>query len=161
MTDVGWEELVRLSIEKGKTISTAESCTGGYISHLITSNPGSSGCFLGGVVAYSNELKVGMLGVKEETLDEFGAVSRETASEMSVGIQERTGSDVGLSVTGIAGPDGGTEEKPVGTVFMSVHLRDGRTVTEGFLLEGLTRARFKEEVSERALGMLLGTFLLK
>ncbi|MGA1820338.1 MAG: CinA family protein [Thermoplasmatota archaeon] len=160
MNHEGWEKLVRLSIEKKITISTAESCTGGYISHLITSNPGSSGCFLGGVVAYSNELKVDLLGVKEETLEGSGAVSRETASEMSAGIQERTGSDIGLSVTGIAGPSGGTEEKPVGTVFISVHLRDGRTVTEGFLLQGLTRTEFKDEVSERALGMLLGSFLL-
>jgi len=160
MTEEGWEELIGLSIQKRKMISTAESCTGGYISHLITNVPGSSGCFLGGVVAYSNELKVDLLGVKQETLDKFGAVSRETAGEMSTGIQERTGSDIGLSVTGIAGPTGGTEEKPVGTVFISVHLREGRTVTEGFFLEGLTRSQFKEEVSERALGMLLGSFLM-
>ncbi|MGA1793885.1 MAG: CinA family protein [Thermoplasmatota archaeon] len=160
MNEDGWEELVRSSIEKRKTISTAESCTGGYIANLITNTPGSSGCFLGGVVAYSNDLKSDILGVKEETLETFGSVSRETAAEMSRGIQERTGSDIGLSVTGIAGPSGGTEEKPVGTVFISVHLRDGRTVTEGFLLEGLTRSEFKEEVSERALGMLLGSFLM-
>ena len=157
MTDEGWESLVAISIDKGITISTAESCTGGYISNLITNIPGASECFLGGVVAYSNELKISLLGVKEQTLREHGAVSRETALEMSTGIRSMTGSTIGISVTGIAGPSGGTEDKPVGTVFLSVSLEDEKSVTEGFLLEGLTRSRFKEEVAERALGMLLGS----
>jgi nicotinamide-nucleotide amidase len=156
MTHGGWAELIKLSKEKGITISTAESCTGGYISDIMTDIPGASEVFVGGVVAYSNEFKVSTLWVKEETLVDHGAVSRETAEEMSRGIRDRTGSDIGLSVTGIAGPAGGTEEKPVGTVYISVQLKDGRNITEGFLLKDLSRREFKKEVSERALGMLLG-----
>lgn len=156
MTHEGWVELVRSYIENGITISTAESCTGGYISSLITDVPGASECFLGGIVAYSNEVKISTLWVNEETLLEHGSVSKATANEMSRGIRDRTGSDIGLAVTGIAGPTGGTEEKPVGTVFISVQMKDGKNITEGFFLEGLTRVEFKEEVAERALGMLLG-----
>lgn len=159
MNKKGWEEVVRISLEKGITIAIAESCTGGFISNMITAVPGSSRCYLGGVVAYSNRLKVDLLGVSSDTLQRYGAVSRETASEMSRGISERTGADLGISVTGIAGPSGGTKEKPEGTVFISVHLKDGRSVTEGFLLEGLSRSRFKEEVAERVLGMLIGSLL--
>ena len=156
MTHEGWVGLIKKSREKRITISIAESCTGGFISNIITDVPGASEVFLGGVVAYSNDLKISTLWVNERTLLDHGAVSRETAEEMSRGIRDRTGSDIGLSVTGIAGPDGGTEEKPVGTVFISVQIKDGRNVTEGFLLEGLSRGEFKEEVAERALGMLLG-----
>ncbi len=151
-----WKDLIGTSRKKGITISTAESCTGGYISNLITNIPGASDVYIGGVVAYSNELKIALIGVKEETLVRHGAVSRETALEMSRGVRSRTGSDIGLSVTGIAGPDGGSEEKPVGTVFISIFMRDGREVTEGFLLEGLDRVTFKKEVAARALGMLSG-----
>ena len=156
MTLEGWIELIKGSIAKGITISTAESCTGGYISNIITNIPGASEVFKGGVVAYSNELKISTLWVNERTLVDHGAVSRETASEMSRGIRDRTGSDIGIAVTGVAGPGGGTEEKPVGTVYISVQMKDGKNITEGFLLEGLTRTEFKEEVAERALGMLLG-----
>ncbi|MBN1389414.1 MAG: CinA family protein [Candidatus Thermoplasmatota archaeon] len=154
-----WEKVVGLSIEKGITIAIAESCTGGYISHMLTEVPGSSSCYLGGVVAYSDRLKMDLLGVSKRTLQEHGAVSREIASEMSRGIIERTGAEIGLSVTGIAGPSGGTNEKPQGTVFISAHMKDGRSVTEGFLLEGLSRTEFKEEVAERVIGMLLGSLL--
>lgn len=156
MTHEGWVDLIKGSIKKGITISTAESCTGGYISNIITDIPTASECFLGGVIAYSNDIKINTLWVDERTLEEFGAVSKETAHQMSRGIRDRTGSDIGLSVTGIAGPSGGTKEKPVGTVYISVHMKDGKNITEGFLLEGLSRKEFKEEVSERALGMLLG-----
>ncbi len=106
--------------KKGLTLSVAESCTGGYISHLFTQHPGSSKVFLGGGVTYSNELKQTILGVKKETLDEFGAVSEETAREMVAGALLNFKSDYAISVTGIAGPDGGTPEKPVGTVFIAV-----------------------------------------
>lgn len=156
MTPEGWRILVKTCIEKGITISTAESCTGGHISNIITDIPGASDVFLGGVVAYSNEIKISTLWVDEGTLLEHGAVSRETAEEMSRGIRDRTGSDIGLSVTGIAGPTGGTKEKPVGTVYISIQMKDGNNITEGFLLEDLSRREFKEEVSERVLGMLLG-----
>ncbi|MDP9078722.1 MAG: competence/damage-inducible protein A [Bacteroidota bacterium] len=105
---------------KGLTLSVAESCTGGYISHLITQHAGSSKVFFGGAISYSYELKESILGVKEETLTKFGAVSEETATEMVEGALKNFKSDFALAVTGIAGPDGGTPEKPVGTVWIAV-----------------------------------------
>jgi len=98
----------------------AESCTGGLISHRITRIAGSSAYYYGGAVTYSNEAKVKFLGVKPATLEKYGAVSEQTALEMSAGIKEKTGASVGLSVTGIAGPSGGSPEKPVGTVWLSI-----------------------------------------
>lgn len=104
----------------GLTLSVAESCTGGYISHIITQHPGSSKVFLGGGVTYSNELKQSLLGVKAETLEQYGAVSGETVTEMVEGAISHFKSGYAIAVTGIAGPDGGTEEKPVGTVWIGV-----------------------------------------
>jgi competence/damage-inducible protein CinA-like protein len=119
--DVSLEEMVgEMLLKKKLTLSLAESCTGGYISHRITRIGGSSAYYHGGAVAYSNEAKVCFLGVDSTTLQKFGAVSRETALAMSRGIKERTGASIGLSVTGIAGPSGGTPEKPVGTVWISI-----------------------------------------
>ncbi len=106
--------------EKEETISTAESCTGGYISHLITTIPGSSDYFMGGVVAYHNEIKTSQLEVSGDTLLNFGAVSEETVREMAVGCRKRFHTHYALSTSGIAGPAGGTPEKPVGTVWMAV-----------------------------------------
>jgi PncC family amidohydrolase len=115
------EEVVgELLLARHLTLALAESCTGGYISHRITRVAGSSAYYYGGAVTYSNEAKVLFLGVKTETLERHGAVSRETALEMSKGIRERTGASIGLSVTGIAGPSGGSAEKPVGTVWISI-----------------------------------------
>jgi nicotinamide-nucleotide amidase len=115
------EEIVgRLLLAKRQTLAVAESCTGGYISHRITRVAGSSAYHYGGAVTYSNDAKIRFLGVRPETLESHGAVSRETALEMSRGIRERTGAGIGLSVTGIAGPLGGSPEKPVGTVWISV-----------------------------------------
>lgn len=119
--DVTLEEVVgNLLSAKGETLSLAESCTGGLISHRITRIAGSSAYYYGGVVSYSNEAKMAFLGVKSATLEQFGAVSRETALEMSRGVRERTGANYGLGVTGIAGPAGGSVEKPVGTVWISL-----------------------------------------
>ena len=106
--------------EKGLTLSIAESCTGGYISHLFTQHPGSSKVFLGGGVTYSNKLKEHILGVKHQTLEQFGAVSEQTAKEMVEGALLNFKSDFAISVTGVAGPDGGTVDKPVGTVWVAV-----------------------------------------
>ena len=115
------EEVIgSLLMEKQQTLALAESCTGGYISHRVTRVAGSSAYYYGGAVTYSNEAKIRFLDVRPETLEEHGAVSRETALEMSAGIKQRTGADVGLSVTGVAGPGGGTSEKPVGTVWVSI-----------------------------------------
>lgn len=103
----------------GKTLALAESCTGGYISHLVTSIPGSSNYFQGSVVPYHNEFKENILGVKTETLKSYGAVSEETVREMADGVRKIFGADFGLASSGIAGPDGGSPEKPVGTVWIS------------------------------------------
>ena len=102
------------------SLATAESCTGGYIAHLITSVAGSSDYYKGSVVAYSNEIKKGQLGVKESTLEEYGAVSEETVREMLAGVCNKFQTDLGIAVSGIAGPGGGSEEKPVGTVCVAV-----------------------------------------
>jgi nicotinamide-nucleotide amidase len=123
--DATLEEIVgRLLVEKSQTLALAESCTGGYISHRVTRVAGSSVYYYGGAVTYSNEAKMRFLGVRAETLENHGAVSRETALEMSAGIKARTGASVGLSVTGIAGPGGGTPDKPVGTVWVSIAQSD-------------------------------------
>jgi len=108
------------------TLSIAESCTGGYISHQLTQHPGSSKVFLGGAVTYSNALKMNILGVSEETLKNFGAVSEETVKEMAEGARLAFHSDYSIAVSGIAGPDGGTEDKPVGTIWIAV---TGKTKT--------------------------------
>jgi competence/damage-inducible protein CinA-like protein len=119
--DLTLEEVVgQLLTQKGQTLALTESCTGGLISHRITRIPGSSAYYYGGAVTYSNEAKTQFLGVNPTTLAVHGAVSRETAMEMSQGIRERTGASIGLSVTGIAGPSGGSKEKPVGTVWISI-----------------------------------------
>ncbi|MDB5062512.1 MAG: damage-inducible protein CinA [Mucilaginibacter sp.] len=119
--DIQLEKVVlNYMAEKGLTLTTAESCTGGYISHLITQHAGSSQVFLGGAVSYSYELKENILGVKNETLWQHGAVSQETVKEMVEGALFNFKSDYAVAVTGIAGPGGGTEDKPVGTVWIAV-----------------------------------------
>ena len=118
-----------LLMERGLTISAAESCTGGMFGAAMTDVPGISAVFDRSLVTYSNEAKMQELGVSAETLEKFGAVSEETAREMAEGVRRVSGSDIGVSVTGIAGPDGGTEEKPVGTVWYGLAM-DGRTVAK-------------------------------
>ena len=124
------QALVSLSIEKNITFGTAESCTGGLISAYVTDIPGASAVFFGGVVSYDNSIKAGVLGVQNETLSAHGAVSEETAGEMSLGARRLLGVDFAVSVTGIAGPGGGTDAKPVGLVYISVASPDGCIVTK-------------------------------
>ena len=113
------EEIVGiLLVERGETLSVAESCTGGLVGQRITAVPGSSRYFMEGAITYSNEAKMRSLGVPASVLDQHGAVSAECAEAMAVGLRQRAGTDHAISVTGIAGPDGGTDEKPVGTVFI-------------------------------------------
>lgn len=113
--------------EKNLTVATAESCTGGWVSKQITGVEGSSEIFGCGVCAYANEIKMKVLGVKKETLEKFGAVSKQTAGEMAAGVRKISGADIGVSVTGIAGPGGGTEQKPVGLVYVGI---DSKGLTE-------------------------------
>ena len=110
----------RILVATSKTLSVAESCTGGNIAHMITSNPGSSAYFKGGVIAYSNEIKIKLLDVPSEMIEKHGAVSQQVAEGMAIGAQKALNADYSISTTGIAGPDGGTAEKPVGTVWIAV-----------------------------------------
>ena len=122
--------------ERGWKVALAESCTGGMIASMLTDVPGSSDYFLGAVVSYANEAKEGFLGVDPETIRRFGAVSAETARAMASGALDRFGADVAVSVTGIAGPDGGSPEKPVGTVHFGLAAREGKTVLKRRLFGG-------------------------
>jgi PncC family amidohydrolase len=114
-----------IAIERGLTVATAESCTGGLVGHCITENPGSSGFYLGGVVSYADEVKVQQLGVSADLLERRGAVSADVAAALAVGVRERLGSDLGVSVTGVAGPGGGTKTKPVGLTYVAAASRHG------------------------------------
>lgn len=110
----------RLLQERGLSLGTAESCTGGYLAHLITSVSGASNYYKGSIIAYANEVKVKQLGVSPETLDIYGAVSEETVKEMVTGLLDKLGTDIAIAVSGIAGPGGGTPEKPVGTIWLAI-----------------------------------------
>ena len=123
-TDKLEEVVANLLIDNNKTIATAESCTAGLLSAKLTDVAGSSKYFNGGVVCYSNELKSDLVGVKQQTLDRYGAVSEETAHELAINIAKKLNSDIGVSITGIAGPDGGTEKKPVGLVFVGISYKN-------------------------------------
>jgi len=114
------ESVVNKLIAAGLTIGLAESCTGGLLAAALTDIPGSSACFGLGVVSYSNQAKNRLLGVPQEMLDRYGAVSRETALAMARGIRDLAGADIGLAVSGIAGPGGGSREKPVGLVYIAI-----------------------------------------
>ena len=116
--------LLRQLKEQGRTLATAESCTGGGIGHMLTAIPGSSAVYLGGVISYTNGVKAGLLYVPQELLDTVGAVSPETAEAMAAGVRTAIGADVGISVTGLAGPDSDGSGKPVGLVYVAAG--DGR-----------------------------------
>lgn len=149
------EEVVgQLLQQKNLTLALAESCTGGLISHRITRVAGSSAYFLGGAVTYSNGEKVRALGVKTATLERVGAVSRETALEMSDGIRQRTGADIGLSVTGVAGPAGGSPDKPVGTVWASLCQEDFHEARLLNLMVLTDRERIVQGTAQAALNWL-------
>ena len=137
----------------GKTIAVAESCTGGLIAHRLTNVPGVSACFLGGIVAYSNETKAGLLGVNWAAIDAYGAVSEPVALEMAVGVRERFGADVGVAVTGIAGPGGATPGKPVGLVYVAVSSGTETTVRRHDFAG--PRGAVKAQTADEALSMVL------
>ena len=121
--------IITLASEKGLTIATAESCTGGLIGAAITAIPGSSAVFKGGIIAYDNAVKTKLLGVSPSVLGKYGAVSQKTAERMAAGVRERIGVDIAISVTGIAGPGGGTQDKPIGTVWIGLATKDGVSAT--------------------------------
>ena len=148
------DELVHKTlIDKGKTLATAESCTGGNIARLLTAQAGASAYFRGGVVAYSNEVKESALGVKHETLVAHGAVSEETVREMVEGVRERLGADYAIATTGIAGPTGGTPEKPVGTVWVAVCSKE-KTITQ-LMHYGDRRQQTIDRTTNQAFSMLI------
>jgi nicotinamide-nucleotide amidase len=120
----------------GHRIAVAESCTGGMLAARLTDRPGSSAYFVGGLVVYSNETKLSLAGVEPELIERFGAVSEQVAAALAQGAIERMDADIGVGVTGIAGPDGGTEEKPVGTVCFSVKLGGGQEIARTVRLPG-------------------------
>lgn len=140
-------------LERGLKLATAESCTGGLVSHRITNVAGSSAYFPGGVIAYSYEAKAALLGVSWETLNSHGAVSRETVLEMARGARKLFEADIAVSVSGIAGPGGGTPEKPVGTTWLGLSTQNGEWARH-FLWDG-DREENKHQSSEAALQFVI------
>ena len=152
--DIPFEKaILNLMKDRGLTLSTAESCTGGYIAHLITQHPGCSSVFWGGAVAYAYSLKESILGVKENTLTQYGAVSEETVKEMAEGAIKHFKTDYAIAVSGIAGPDGGTDDKPVGTVWIAISNKN-KTVAKVFTFSN-KRIQNIERSAASALTMLL------
>ena len=137
------------------TISTAESCTGGMVAAKLISYPGISSSFLEGAVTYSNEAKMKRLGVRKETLDAYGAVSEETAREMAEGIAKASSSNTSIATTGIAGPGGGTDEKPVGLVYFGIYI-NGKVITKKYVFNG-----DRQGVRERATRTILNDLRLE
>ena len=153
------EEVIgKLLKSQKKTLATAESCSGGLLSHRITNIPGSSDYYLEGAVVYSNDAKIRQLRIPEEKIVRFGAVSQQVAASMATGIVQKSGADFGLSVTGIAGPGGGTHDKPVGLVFIGLAWRNGVSVTKNIFLGRRDVVKFQS--SQKALDMLR-RFLLR
>ncbi len=138
---------------KGKTVATAESCTGGYIAHLITSVAGSSEYYKGGVVAYTNEIKANVLGVNVADIEQYGAVSEPVVRQMAEGVKRLTGADCAIATSGVAGPGGGTEDKPVGTVWIGIATPE-RTIARKFVFS-FTRERNIAKAAVKAMELLM------
>lgn len=149
------QKIQELCVRKGLTIAVAESCTGGLIGASLTALSGSSRYFLGGVIAYSNGLKSQMLNVPDTLLESEGAVSEAVAEAMAKGVAVVTGADCGISVTGVAGPTGGTAEKPVGTVWIAISA-PADTVSRRYIFNG-DRSAVRGQAVEAALGLFLET----
>ena len=147
------EEVVKELAARGLTVATAESCTGGMLSQRITAVPGASEVFAYGACTYANDIKEKMLGVRHETLEAYGAVSPETAAEMARGVREAAGADLGVGVTGIAGPGGGTPEKPVGLVYLAACNAD-TVYVQKLVITGRTREVVRLSSTQHALEMV-------
>lgn len=141
------EQIVKKLQEKGYTITTAESCTGGLLAGRILNVSGASEVYMEGYITYANEAKERILGVKHETLETYGAVSKETAEEMAIGAARAAKADVALSTTGIAGPGGGTVEKPVGLIYISCFL-NGEVQVRELRLHGTREENRQDTVAE-------------
>jgi PncC family amidohydrolase len=153
MDDQSLEFLIgQILTQRGLTLATAESCTGGLVSHRITNVAGSSLYFLGGIVAYANNTKMSQLGVRRETLEQFGAVSKETVLEMARGVRHALKADIGIAVSGIAGPGGGTAEKPVGFTWIGLGVH-GADRARQYTWPG-DRQAVKEQSAQAVLQML-------
>lgn len=146
------EEVGKLLRSKGLTISVAESCTGGRLGDMLTDVPGSSDYFLGGIISYGNDAKVRLLGVDSVTLNAKGAVSEEVAIQMAAGARTKLGADIGIGITGIAGPAGGTPAKPVGLVYVAVNFR-GSSECSRNVFRG-SRSSIKDQSARKAMEML-------
>ncbi len=146
------KEIRETAKKKNLKMATAESCTGGSLANEITNVPEASSYYLGGVVAYSNDIKMKVLGVKKETLEKYGAVSKECAEEMVRGLVKNFGAQIGIATTGIAGPSGGTKEKPVGLVYIAYYIF-GEVDVEGKKFKG-SRKEIKRKVVEHALEVM-------
>lgn len=151
------QTVVKLLLKKKKTLAVAESCTGGTVAGRLTEVPGVSASLMCGVVTYSNESKMKLLNVSEETLRTYGAVSRETALEMAAGVRKLACTDIGISITGIAGPDGGTAEKPVGLCYIGL-AKDGKVEAFKFIFSG-NRAKIRWNAGSRTLDILRRSLL--
>lgn len=147
------EQVVKLLQEKKIKISTTESCTGGFLAGTIVNVSGASEVFDEGYITYSNEAKHKILGVKEETLDKYGAVSEETAKEMALGCAKASNAHIAIGITGIAGPTGGTKEKPVGLVYMGCYYQETVKVKK-FIFSG-DRSQVRSQSVEEALKFIL------
>ena len=152
------EKISELMIKNKLTLAIAESCTGGLICHTVTNIPGSSAFFQMGIVSYNNTAKVNLLNVQRKTLQCHGAVSSQTAEEMAQGIRTKAGADIGLSTTGIAGPGGGTPDKPVGLVYIALSDKKG-TASYKYTFRG-NRWENKESTCQKSLELLI-KYLLK
>lgn len=151
------QHLLNSLVAQGKTLTCAESCTGGLVSSMLTAIPGASRAFHAGFITYSNAMKTALLGVQESTLAQYGAVSEQTVREMALGALQRSGANYAIAISGIAGPDGGTEEKPVGTVWIAwgttAHIH-----AQHFLFDG-SRQQCQQRAATTALDLLYRTAL--
>ncbi|MEE4259390.1 MAG: CinA family protein, partial [Bacteroidales bacterium] len=151
--DISLEEVIGKLLSKRKqNLSTAESCTGGYLAHLITSIPGSSSYYYGSVISYSNDVKIRELGVSPADLETYGAVCQQVVEQMARGVREKFETDYSLATSGVAGPDGGTKEKPVGTIWIALASEKG--IQSKLLHLGEHRGRNIRRAALEALNML-------
>ena len=149
------EQVINLALEQGLSIATAESCTGGGIGAALTAIDGSSKVYAGGIISYSNDVKTNLLDVPKNTIKKHGAVSKQTAKAMASGARKALSTDIAISVTGIAGPTGGSEEKPIGTVWIGLAQKGHATKAAHFLFADASRECVRTDTIVQALKFLI------